>query len=200
MDCDENEENKKLRFNCDKENERKKFQCGVCAQVFTQKNNYNRHVLSHSTFHTCQFCGDKFRRKDYVVKHISKKHQHGGRVKDTKTKDLPSTQSNIHNPSFSNDHDYTKSASQPNSPSAQHNPSSTMDVSNEHNYTKSSSPERTSTMTGDHTYSRSSERSAETQPPDPRPPSLPTENVQHAINNSIQDFTISPNNHEQYDY
>lgn len=65
----------------------------------------------------------------------------------------------------------------------------------DHDYKRVTSPERSSTAVNDHNYSKSSERSTETQ----QPPSPRSSTVQHAIYSNIQDFTIEPNNHEQYD-
>ena len=196
----------------EKENKqpRREFKCSICLKVFAQKNSCIRHQLSHDTFVACSFCGEKFRRKDYLKKHIKRKHQQRGEG-SPHDEQLPiSTVNQTENQRFLNDHDYVRSAH-----TAQH------DQSSDHNYAISSKkddhdyalPSSSSSLQPprlappealDPSSSPQTPRAASLQtsspslPQTPRPTS-PTHQHEYAINNKIQDFTIQPSSHEQYD-
>lgn len=82
LECEGNRENKRR-----KNIENNRFKCGICEKTYKNKRDLNKHVLSHSTFFTCDLCGAKFRRKDVLRQHIQRKHnQKGGRIqKNLKT-------------------------------------------------------------------------------------------------------------------
>jgi hypothetical protein len=160
------------------------FKCETCFKSYRYKKDLTRHILSHSTFFKCQLCDCKFRRKDYLKKHVKSKHeQYGGRqIAQEKTLPDSSQQPEI----GSSDHGYA-------CPSSAEIDEST---SQEKNHTAiASSIDQTSTEKRDHNYA---EITGQNQ--------TSTENRDHnyattetALNRAIQDFTIQPNQHEQYD-
>jgi len=115
----------------EKENKqpRREFKCSICLKVFAHKSTCIRHQISHDTFVACSFCGEKFRRKDYLKTHIKRKHQQQQRGEGSShDEQLPiSTVNQTENQRFLNDHDYIGSTH-----TAQH------DQSSDHNYAISS--------------------------------------------------------------
>lgn len=195
LECEENKENKE-----ENNIENKIFECGICEKTYKNKSDLNKHVLSHSTFFTCDLCGAKFRRKDVIIRHIQRKHnQKGGRIPE-KSKNIPYTSASL--PSSSShtgrqqtsvsDHNYTTSL-----PSNSINLQS--DENGDHNYAVpalSADHDLTTTNGHNRLVSPQLPTSGENQPIT----DLPT-GTQHnyAIIRNIQDFSIEPNNDEQYD-
>ena len=55
---------------------KKKHQCNICSKAFTLKYNLQRHKLIHTDERPfgCQYCHQRFRRKDSLQNHIKSKH------------------------------------------------------------------------------------------------------------------------------
>jgi hypothetical protein len=51
--------------------------CGICGSVYTMGRNLYRHILNahKNVRHPCKKCGFFFKRQDYLVKHMRRKHQ-----------------------------------------------------------------------------------------------------------------------------
>lgn len=131
--------------------------------------------------------------EDYLNKHMKRKHlQRGGRMKNVKNRDIPSTiTSTDHNYarlpplSPSNDHNYATSTTPPQGPSSftDHNQPSNTD----HNYVMPSSPQQGPSSAAGHNQPLTTDHIYVISPA-----------LQHAINNNVQDFSLQPNHHEQY--
>ena len=164
----------KRKLNCDvcintEKRQKQEFKCEICEKVYNVKSSLNRHILTHNTFVTCEYCDCKFRRKDYLQKHKKRKHQNGGNEKGTISKDLLSQKNSS---LIDNDHRYAMREDQ-----SAAGASSLID--NDHHYA----------MREDQSAAGASSLEAASTP----------SSLNSAINDAVQDFTLLPNNHEQYD-
>ena len=59
-----------------KENEEKKQTCPLCDKLFSTKKDVRRHLIVHTKKRDflCQFCPQRFGRRDHLVRHVNKTH------------------------------------------------------------------------------------------------------------------------------
>lgn len=81
----------------------KKFQCEHCERRFFTRKDVKRHLVVHTGKRDflCQFCPQRFGRKDHLVRHIKKSHGGRGRNKRDATSTTPSLETTSPQPSTS---------------------------------------------------------------------------------------------------